>query len=116
VPHSKKTCGSFRWRDIFNYSDVFRGITSCTVNVGDKVLLWKHVWHGDSALQDQLSLLFSFSTTEDCSVLQFIGHSALEYNFQLPVSIEAGLELYSLNQILDSLDMETHIPDESGYS
>jgi hypothetical protein len=79
-------------------------------------LLWKDVWHGDSALQDQLSLLFSFSTTEDCSVLQFIGHSALEYNFQLPVSIEAGLELYSLNQILDSLDMETHIPDESGYS
>jgi hypothetical protein len=42
VPHSKRSNGSFWWRDIASYFDILRGIDHFMLSkLGDSVLLWK---------------------------------------------------------------------------
>jgi hypothetical protein len=80
VPQSKKPCGSFWWRDVASYFDLFRGITSYSVNAGDTVLLWKDIWAGETPLHDQLPHLFSFSSLEvhlSLTILRIAAHQVI---------------------------------------
>ncbi|XP_073353855.1 uncharacterized protein [Aegilops tauschii subsp. strangulata] len=46
IPHAVDPVGSFWWRDVLHYSNVFRGITSVTLGDGSSSLFWKDDWGG----------------------------------------------------------------------
>jgi hypothetical protein len=103
VPHASQPTGSFWWKDVCSLSDIFRGITSCSVKAGDTVLLWKDLWTGEATLQQQLPRLFSYTLLEDVSVAQYMDNSEPATNFALPLSIEAFDELNILSEHIAGL-------------
>lgn len=41
IPHVSDACGSFWWRDVFQLSPIYRGITRVDVGDGSTILFWK---------------------------------------------------------------------------
>jgi hypothetical protein len=80
VPHAKPICGSFWWRDVAKMMNVYRGITKCKVRAGDTVLLWKDPWCSP-VLSETSARLFSFATSEDVSVAEFVGTQDVAAHF-----------------------------------
>jgi hypothetical protein len=100
IPHAKKPCGSFWWRDVSSLSDIYGGVTRCSVNVGDTVLLWKDCWVGDIILQEQYPHLFSFSRQENCSVMQYTENESRADHYFLPLFEQATNELAELHDAI----------------
>jgi hypothetical protein len=115
VPHATTKIGSFWWRDVFSLSDIYRGITTCTVNAGDSVLLWKDLWFEDALMKERLPHLFSFTLKEDCSMLQFLENDTPSSDFFLPLSMEASSELDWLNDTIRNIQREPYMPDRWIY-
>jgi hypothetical protein len=40
IPHAKKLCGSFWWRDVVRLVDNFRGVATVKHGKGDTFLFW----------------------------------------------------------------------------
>ena len=47
VPHAVDQLGSFWWRDVMQFSDVFRVITKVVMGNGSSSLFWKDAWFDD---------------------------------------------------------------------
>jgi len=114
-PHASLPCGSFWWRDICSLLDIYRGVTTCTVNAGDSVLLWKDLWTGHNILQDQLPRLFSFSVQKNVTISTYCLNNDPVAQFALPLSVEAASELDVLNWLIDDLDRDMGMPDQWLY-
>jgi hypothetical protein len=81
---------SYWWRDFFGLYDIFRGVTSCKINVGDTVLIWKDVWKDNTTMQESLPRLFSYVLQEDMSAQEFLALENIYDAFALPLSMEAN--------------------------
>jgi hypothetical protein len=110
VPHAKPICGSFWWRGVAKMMNLYRGITTCKVRVGDTVLLWKDPWCSP-VLSEASARLFSFTTSEDVSVAEFVGTQDAAVHFQLPLSIEAHEELVQLQELFNNHQLDPMTPD-----
>ena len=95
--------------------DIYRGVTTCTINAGDSVLLWKDFWTGHNILQDQLPRLFSFSVQEDVTISTYYLNNDPIAQFALPLLVEAASELDVLNRLIDDLDRDMGMPDQWLY-
>jgi hypothetical protein len=115
APHTKKPCGSFWWRDVSSLFDIYRGVTKCSVNIGDTVLLWKDCWMGDIIPQYAFPHLFSFALNEDCSVMQYTERDQASRHLFLPMSVEAGTALDELHTALARTERVTTSPDQWSY-
>jgi hypothetical protein len=110
VPHAKPICCSFWWRDVAKLMNVYRGITSCKVRAGDTVLLWKDPWCSP-VLSIASPRLFSYTTSEDVSVADFVGAQDVAALFQLPLSVEAHEELVQLQELFINHQLDPMTPD-----
>lgn len=45
VPHALYLKGSFWWRDVLQFVDIFRGLSQCTVGDGKTCLFWVDLWN-----------------------------------------------------------------------
>jgi hypothetical protein len=115
VPHAKRPCGSFWWRDISTLLDIYRGITKCAVNIDDTVLIWKDIWMDESIPQDAFPHLFSFVLDEDCSVIQYTERNVSTEHFFMPLSNEASTELFELQSAITETGRDLTLPDRWSY-
>ncbi|XP_073355555.1 uncharacterized protein [Aegilops tauschii subsp. strangulata] len=92
--------GSFRWRDVMQLSDVFRGITRVTLGNGSSSLLWKDVWFDDrdTPLMEIYHGAFSFYINEDEPVAKIITATDPSLIFHLPLSTQAREEVRGIQQ------------------
>jgi hypothetical protein len=95
IPHAMVPVGSFWWKDICKLMPVYRGFATSTVNDGAMTLFWKDYWL-EGTLQETYPRAFSYSSSEDVSVQQFLSASRLADNFWLPLSPQALEEVRSL--------------------
>jgi hypothetical protein len=95
IPHAMDSVGSFWWKDICKLMPIFRGFAVSSINNGAMTLFWKDSWL-DGILQEVFPRAFSYSTSEDVSVQQFLTAGSLADNFWLPLSPQALEEVRTL--------------------
>lgn len=59
-PQAARVCGSFWWRDVFQFDILFRGIAKSIVGDGKTVLFWDDLWEGSIRSRDY-PRLYSFA-------------------------------------------------------
>lgn len=100
VSHAIDPVGSFRWRDVMQLSDVFRGITRVTLGNGSSSLFWKDVWFDDrdTSLMEICPRAFSFCLNEDEPVAKILTATDPSLIFHLPLSTQAREEVREIQQ------------------
>ena len=100
-PQSQSKRGSFWWRDVFSFAEVYRSITNCQVGDGSTILFWKDFWLSEDLLLDKFPRLFSFVEKEDMSVRNLNLLQDPSAILCLPLSPQAYDELQELRQLCD---------------
>jgi hypothetical protein len=59
VPHAVSTCGSFWWRNIMKYFDIYRQVAHCKLGNGETILFWSDNWN-DWIIHERFPRLFFF--------------------------------------------------------
>lgn len=59
VPHALSLRGSFWWKDVLQFIDIFRGLSKCTVGDGKTCLFWTDFWN-DNIISVSYPRAFSF--------------------------------------------------------
>lgn len=95
IPHASDPCRSFWWRDITKLMLIYRGISQVSVSHGGNVLFWKDLWC-NSILAESFPRAFSFATSEDVFVQDFLSATVLEETFHLPLSAQAHAKVREL--------------------
>ena len=97
APHASSQLGSFWWRDCMSYNDSFRDITSCTINNGQSIQLWKDKW-SESIREYDMPHLFSFARDQNVNVAvtRNISMEQLYDLFQLPLSVITHDQMHNL--------------------
>jgi hypothetical protein len=102
VPHAVSTCGSFWWRNIMKYFDIYRQVTHCKLGNGETILFWSDNWN-DWIIQESFPRLFSFAKDKLISVNEALQITDPAQAFHLPISSEAAGELRSLQDMLSGV-------------
>ena len=106
-PHAVTPKGSFWWRDVLQFVDIFRGISAYTVQDGKSYLFWEDLWN--NKVRDLVyHRIYSFARNSNLSVLMF-STSDLPQLFALPLSEQAFQEYLAMSAA-DNLE---HLNDES---
>ena len=115
APQAQSKKGSFWWRDVFSYVDIYRSITTCQVREGSTVLFWKDFWNGEEILADKWPHLFSIVENQDLSVRKMVSHQNRTSTLTLPLSVEAFQEYQEMEQLCsDTFPLDDN-PDERSF-
>ena len=106
-PHAVTPKGSFWWRDVLQFVDIFRGISACTVQDGKSCLFWEDLWN-NKVRALVYPRIYSFARNSNLSVLMFFT-SDLPQLFALPQSKQAFQEYLAMS----ATDTLEHLNDES---
>jgi hypothetical protein len=89
--------GSFLWRDCMSLNESFRNITTCSINNGKTIQLWKDKWE-DSFRKYDMPQLFSFAKDKDQNMasVHSINNESIYEMFHLPLSVMAHQQLHRL--------------------
>lgn len=111
-PHADRPRGSFWWKDVLQFADIFRGLSTCKVGDGKTCLFWDDFWNNKVrsvmyprihsyavSLKDSVSLTFSKSISQ---------------RFNLPLSEQAFHE-YDTMSAADPLDQLSDENDVWSY-
>jgi hypothetical protein len=101
LPPAKSRDCSFWWHDCLKILQKFKDLSSCSLNNGSTILLWKDTW-SEQPLANTLPHLASFAKTLDISVQKASSTEPLLNLFHLPLSEVAFSELNTLNSLLQN--------------
>lgn len=96
--------GSFWWRDIIVLSDVYRGITKCSIQSGSTALFRNDLWNDDFQCTS-FPHLYNVVMYKNDSVRDMCSRP-MEDSFLLPSSSEAYGEFLQLEELLESLQLQ----------
>ena len=103
VPHLIQNKGSFWWRDVICYADVFRSIAQCSVYCGNSVTYWEDLWNGNIRCQEYGSL-YALAMNKTDSVKDVV-FKEFEDCFQLPLSARGYQDFLILKDELNVLTL-----------
>lgn len=86
VPRIAQRCGSFWWKDVFQYDIIFRGIANPDLDSGKDILFWEDMWE-NGVLSSKWPRLFSYAKYKD-SIAQHMARGPQD-QFHLPLSHQA---------------------------
>ena len=113
VPHMIWNKGSFWWRDIIALSDIFRGISRCTVRTGSSALFWDDPWNEEVGCLT-FSNLFSVALDKKQSVQQLSSHP-LEDCFPLALRSQSYEEFLNLEEEISFLNLQDGKGDDWSF-
>lgn len=120
VPHDVSQRSSFWWRDVMQFADIFRGISSCKVGDGKSCLFWDDLWNNKirSVIYPR-AYSFAKNTKESVFMSSTKGLSQL---FMLPTSEQAFQEYLVMSandplcQLSDDRDLRSYVWENSSFS
>lgn len=92
-----------------SFSDTFRSMAVCKVNLGDTVMFWNDSW-GLGVLSSLFPQLHSFAVKDNVSVKTFLSQTA-HHNFHTPLSIIASEQLHDLAMQVQELEVNSDDTD-----
>jgi hypothetical protein len=97
APHSSAPQGSFWCKDCMSLNERFRSLTTCSVNNGQSIQVWKDKWD-DSYRELDLPQLFSFSKDKEQSMASVlsINNESFYDMFHLLLSVMAHQQFHRL--------------------
>lgn len=102
LPSTTTPKGSFWWRDLLKLLDKFKGMASVTISDGISCLLWDDLWNGQ-VRKIQFPELYSFAKNKGISLSNAHATVLVQDLFNLPVSVEAYVQLQDLEVEFSSI-------------
>ena len=108
VPHASAVVGSLWWKDIIRLSVLCRGVAKCSIGDGSSGTFWEDFWT-ETLLSTKYPRLYYFVLNPIASVREIVMAPDLASIFQLPLSLDAHVELLDLQAFVQEVDFD---PDE----